>query len=78
MSGPLGEKCSECKFWYGVAEGMYPRTHAFHKQCRRMPPFMDPIPFDGEAVWHPGAWPCTPSEAWCGEFKKKEANASIT
>lgn len=72
MSGPNGETCEDCIYWDGVADGLRRRFEVTHKQCRRMPPVMDPVPYKGEAQWHPGAWPCTPSGAWCGEFKSRD------
>lgn len=70
MSGPNGEACENCRFWYGIADGLGYEVGTTYRQCRRSAPRLDPVASDRQRKWHLGCWPVSPSRAWCGEFQK--------
>jgi len=82
MSGPNGEKCSDCYFW-GCWEV---RNKAFaYDSCRKQPPqlvpylagkpiYLGPDELVDDPTTHINEWPITEFSDWCGEFKKRESN----
>jgi hypothetical protein len=57
-------RCDGCKFYFRTG------THA--GQCRKMPPTTLVLPHPQPPGYSiNGAWPGTPANGWCGEWKFK-------